>query len=991
MSNGSYVVEAPADPLVKHSDSVNMFDIVLLAEGFTFDEQNLWLEKADELALALFDHSPFSALDCELAINVWRVDVVSEQTGMGDPTSCLDGTGYNPKTFFDASRCSGGVQRSIDFDELTAAQVATEKVPEWNVIFVVINSPLFAGSSSNSIRASAFTTASSPEDNWIDVALHEFGHSGFGLADEYEFWRGCDTTGEYSDPPDQYHYTGGEPSEPNVTTNSDLATIKWANWVTPTATPVLNLDCSKCISQTSPLPLTDVGAFEGAQYYHCGIFRPVFVCRMYNNAVGFCPVCSDWIRKNLIYTVFDTWPKDNDPNAQVDPWSPELAWTPGLWESAWEIQISEQPDFGGAAIISGSKPPKIVNGQKAAYVTAEEIGTLKPDTSYSWRVRKKTATGPQPKAWTQPRTFKTAPKKATPVSPRSDNRFQTQYPWRLQFTWIGPEGSDADHYEIQVTDKLITNASGQHVPDWSHPIFPTVVTDNSDGTMTELTVKVKSSMHWRVRAIPAAGPLYAGVWSDPLPLITKWPKVVIAAPENGKPTYPWPVRLEWKEVKNAVKYKVEIQLRKDQWGFDSIQKPLQNLTTTHVELNLRPRRTSDNETHTWRVRVWGPPLGPVVGQGTGEEGKDSGQYTFINDGDATAPGSYTLIDAENGENGVPWAGWMVHNSGGDVYWANTLNWGGVVGATEYDLWLRPWDETIGPGNNALLSKYPVKENPDHWQKTIRTDQEKLNPPPGVAVEGYEWDVWAIGPENLIGLSMGKVWKVGLDYIEPDVPVPISPAADSTGVKASDLTFSFSSRYTPSGKYRVQLQGQNLHEATIPGNPGGTTSFGLGIFGLDQSSMQPGSYQWRVRACADESEIDALYPWGPTWKFTIAPASQTPPAPSLICPIGGQLIPGTSVWFAWSEVPGATQYEFVITPSTYIGGDLTYSLNELDSIESGKVMLRLGYDVLEVNTQYLWMVRANVNGVWSDWAPEATFVSGPSHLGDWNTDCSGGLT
>jgi IgA Peptidase M64 len=54
-----------------------------LAEGFTEAEQNLWLEKADELALARFDYEPFSALDCELAINVWRVAVVSEQTGFG--------------------------------------------------------------------------------------------------------------------------------------------------------------------------------------------------------------------------------------------------------------------------------------------------------------------------------------------------------------------------------------------------------------------------------------------------------------------------------------------------------------------------------------------------------------------------------------------------------------------------------------------------------------------------------------------------------------------------------------------------------------------------------------------------------------------------------------------------------------------------------------------------------------------------------------------
>ena len=121
----------------------------------------------------------------------------------------------------------------------------------------------------------------------------------------------------------------------------------------------------------------------------------------------------------------------------------------------------------------------------------------------------------------------------------------------------------------------------------------------------------------------------------------------------------------------------------------------------------------------------------------------------------------------------------------------------------------------------------------------------------------------------------------------------------------------------------------------------------------------------------------------------AKTRQPPPAPNPICPTGGEQIPGTSLYVAWSEVPGATQYKFVITPPPFFSnsGELTYNLNELDSIENGRVLLALGYDVLEVNTQYQWMVRANVNGVWSESSPEATFVSGPSHGGDWNTDCS----
>jgi hypothetical protein len=186
--------------------------------------------------------------------------------------------------------------------------------------------------------------------------------------------------------------------------------------------------------------------------------------------------------------------------------------------------------------------------------------------------------------------------------------------------------------------------------------------------------------------------------------------------------------------------------------------------------------------------------------------------------------------------------------------------------------------------------------------------------------------------RLVGFSMDAVWhKTGFGFIEPDLPVRISPAPDDP-VDPATLEFSFTSHYTPSGKYRVQLQGQNLHEATIPGNPGGTTSFDVGVFGLTSSSSQPGTtYQWRARAHADHNDIDVLYPWGPWWQYATAPAAPPSPIPNPICPTGGEQIPGTDAYFAWSEVPGATQYKFALSNIW----EVTYNLNELDGIEDGR--------------------------------------------------------
>nr|WP_281260840.1 M64 family metallopeptidase [Actinoplanes atraurantiacus] len=52
------------------------------------------------------------------------------------------------------------------------------------------------------------------------MALHELGHSAFGLADESEYFVGCgvDT--------DRDRHPAVEPGEPNVTVNTNRATLK---------------------------------------------------------------------------------------------------------------------------------------------------------------------------------------------------------------------------------------------------------------------------------------------------------------------------------------------------------------------------------------------------------------------------------------------------------------------------------------------------------------------------------------------------------------------------------------------------------------------------------------------------------------------------------------------------------------------------------------------------------------------------------------------
>ena len=122
------------------------------------------------------------------------------------------------------------------------------------------------------------------------------GHSAFQLADEYEYYAGCESGETGHDV-----YTGSEPFEPNVTSNRNRNTNKWRHLILPT-TPIpttSNVNCAQCDSQPNPLPNRTVGIFEGGGYFHCGLFRPEFYCKMKALGPPFCSVCQQQIRKIL--------------------------------------------------------------------------------------------------------------------------------------------------------------------------------------------------------------------------------------------------------------------------------------------------------------------------------------------------------------------------------------------------------------------------------------------------------------------------------------------------------------------------------------------------------------------------------------------------------------------------------------------------------------------------------------------------------------------
>lgn len=261
------------------------WNVVIVSEGYSESEMSLFASDAKAFADTLLAAKPFNSLTA--AINVYRVDVSSKNSGARDPTKC-GGTGLKPKTYFDASFCTNGIRRLLVGNSGRVVKVVNNLVPEWHVAVLAVNSPVYGGSGG---AVATFSRAPGA----MDVALHEMGHTAFGLADEYEYYAGC-TSGEGHN-----NHSGSEPSQPNITTKKNRDQVKWRDLIL-SSTPVpttANANCANCDPQPTPVPAGTVGLFEGADYYHCKVYRPEFHCRMRSINNEFCGVCQQVIVKKL--------------------------------------------------------------------------------------------------------------------------------------------------------------------------------------------------------------------------------------------------------------------------------------------------------------------------------------------------------------------------------------------------------------------------------------------------------------------------------------------------------------------------------------------------------------------------------------------------------------------------------------------------------------------------------------------------------------------
>jgi hypothetical protein len=293
-----------ATKIVDHGPDAQRYTIVLIGEGYQQSEQTKFAQDAQHFVDVFFDTPPFKT-NCSI-FNVWRIDVASTDSGADDPATCNDGStgsGAMPKTYFDATFCGdGNIRRLLTSNNATAISVANVQVPGWDSVVVIVNSTEYGGSGGQ------IATTSISGTDWPLIAIHEYGHSAFALGDEYEYYAGCGV-----DPPGTHdNHTAVEPAAANLTVETNAALVKWHTLFYPgIAIPTTtNADCTKCDPQGDPFPGEQrVGLYEGADYFHCKAYRPVFDCKFRHLSADFCPVC----RQRMLQVLQPFQPANSPP------------------------------------------------------------------------------------------------------------------------------------------------------------------------------------------------------------------------------------------------------------------------------------------------------------------------------------------------------------------------------------------------------------------------------------------------------------------------------------------------------------------------------------------------------------------------------------------------------------------------------------------------------------------------------------------------------
>lgn len=267
--------------LHKGGNPEEAIDIAILAEGYRTEEMDTFLNRASRIAEELLSYEPFASnID---KFNIVAVHTPSRENGVSVPSS-----GLWKDTAFESHFSTFYSSRYLTAPRVWRLHKCLEGIPYEHLIVLVNTSEYGGGGIYNNYQIAA-------SDNifTLPVAVHEFGHSFAGLADEYF----------YEEEEDKTYPLDIEPWERNITTLVDFDS-KWKDRLTSGVripTPWIDMGGKRDerMLREAGEDLKDdvvIGLYEGGGYRSKGVYRPAETCRMRDNHYpAFCPVCQQAI------------------------------------------------------------------------------------------------------------------------------------------------------------------------------------------------------------------------------------------------------------------------------------------------------------------------------------------------------------------------------------------------------------------------------------------------------------------------------------------------------------------------------------------------------------------------------------------------------------------------------------------------------------------------------------------------------------------------
>ena len=198
MPNRSYSQTFRVDTILYQGDMDYPINLVFLGDGFLEGDLQDFRDVAEIYANELFTVDPF--IKFKSFFNAFSISVPSNVQGAAtDPANLID-------NYFGSTFGFAGIERLlVPTDNTAITNVLANNLPEYDQVFMLVNSTTYGGS------GGWVATASLNVDS-KEIALHELGHSFSDLADEY--WAGAQYAREAI----------------NMTQETDLEQLSWRNW-----------------------------------------------------------------------------------------------------------------------------------------------------------------------------------------------------------------------------------------------------------------------------------------------------------------------------------------------------------------------------------------------------------------------------------------------------------------------------------------------------------------------------------------------------------------------------------------------------------------------------------------------------------------------------------------------------------------------------------------------------------------------------------------